>query len=187
MASSWVGVAFAAVLLKSLRCLFLSALFLRFVEPKAPVPPRIASHWRERPSFNGDHYSSESAGAPPVGRRARGARTTPSDYAQTTLLPGARSSPRLSGHTFPPSCSKTIPQRNFPSPTHQTCSLRARPACFTLSASRCAITCQSPRAASTSPKIVRRLVLRFVPRGLWDISIHQRQAYSHQHFLDTAC
>ena len=56
-------------------------LFCFFVEPNAPVPSRLTSQRRGRPSFsNGDHYSSETAGGPPIGRRTHSARTTPSDY-----------------------------------------------------------------------------------------------------------
>ena len=50
----------------------------------------------QRPFFyNGDHNSSEMAGAPPVGCRARTARTIPSNYVRTTLLFGAHSLCRL--------------------------------------------------------------------------------------------
>ena len=84
---------------------FFGSVFLLFVEPEAPVSSRVASQRRERPSSsNGDHYSSETPRAPPVGRRARSARTTPSDNVRKTLLPGARSSPGLSGRTSPASC-----------------------------------------------------------------------------------
>ena len=151
--------------------------FLLFVESETPVPARVASQRRERPSFfNGDQYSSETAEAPPVDRRARSARMTPSNYAQKTLLPGARSSPRLSGRTFPASSFTATPQRTGRSPTHQTRSLRAQPTWFPLATSRCAITCTiSPRAARTSPKVACRLALPFVPRGPLHICTHQRQ------------
>ena len=66
------------------------------MEPTTPVPSRVASQWRERPSsYNGDHNSSEMGGAPPVGRRTRTTRTTPSKYVRTTLLCGAHSSSRI--------------------------------------------------------------------------------------------
>ena len=72
------------------------------------------------------------AGALPVGRRARTTRTTPSDYMWTTLLFGAHSSSRLLVASVPRQLvTWTTPQRNCPSPTHQTCSLRAQPACCT--------------------------------------------------------
>ena len=71
-------------------------LYLLSIEPTTPVPSRMASQWRERPSSNnGDHNSSEMAGAPPVGRRVRTARTTPFSYVRTTVLFGAHSSCRL--------------------------------------------------------------------------------------------
>ena len=75
---------------------FVAILLLLSIEPTTPVPSRVASQWRERPSsYNGDHNSSEMAGAPPVGRRARTTRTTPSKYVRTTLLCGAHSSSRI--------------------------------------------------------------------------------------------
>ena len=64
---------------------FVAVLFLLSIEPTTPVLLRVASQWSERPSSsNGDHNSSEMAGALPVGRRARSIRTTPSDYVRTT-------------------------------------------------------------------------------------------------------
>ena len=103
--------------------------------------------------------------APPVGRRSRTTRTTPSNYVRTTLLVGAHSSSRLLVASVPrllcymnhsaaelpkphPSGAHsssplwvasvprqlvawTTPQRNCSSPTRQTCSLRAQPACCT--------------------------------------------------------
>ena len=72
---------------------FVAILLLLSIEPTTPVPSRVASQWRKRPSsYNGDHNSSEIAGAPPVGRRARTTRTTPSNYVRTTPLFGAHSS-----------------------------------------------------------------------------------------------
>ena len=147
---------------------FVAILLLLSVEPTTPVPSWVASQWRERPSSsNGDHNSGEMAGAPPVRRRARTTRKTPSDYVRTTLLFGAHSSSRLLVASVLRQLvhdTWTTPQRKCPSPTHQTCSLRAQPACCTLPASRC-ITCTSPRAASTSPKIARRPVLVFLLFG----------------------
>ena len=71
-------------------------LFLLYIEPTTPVPVRVASQRRERfSSYNGDHDSTEMAGAPPVGRRARTTRATPANYVRTTLLFGAQSSSRL--------------------------------------------------------------------------------------------
>ena len=158
-----------------------SRVFLIFVGPKAPVPPRGESPRRGRPSSsNVDHCSSQTAGAPPVGRRARSARTTPLDYVQKTLLPGARSSPRLSGRTFP--------ARGFttgPSPTHQTCSLRARSACCTLPASSCAIACTSPRLASTSPKIARRNISFFLCFGGFGTYAHTKDRHTGINTFET--
>ena len=75
---------------------FLVAILLLLpIEPTTPVPSWVASQWREcLSSYNSDHNSSEMAGAPPVGRRARTTRTTPSNYVRTTLLFGAHSSCR---------------------------------------------------------------------------------------------
>ena len=86
-----------AAFLQSLRFFFVRVILpLLSIEPTTPVPSRVASQWRERPSsYNGDHNSSEMAGAPPVGRRARTTRTTPSKYVRTTLLCGAHSSSRI--------------------------------------------------------------------------------------------
>ena len=73
---------------------FVEILLLLSIEPTTPVPSRVASQWRERPSsYNGDHNGSEMAGAPPVGRRTRTTRTTPSKYVRTTLP--AENTPRL--------------------------------------------------------------------------------------------
>ena len=75
---------------------FVAILLLLSIEPTTPVPSRVASQWRERPSsYNGDHNSSEMAGASPVGRRALTTRTTPSKYVRTTLLCGAHSSSQI--------------------------------------------------------------------------------------------
>ena len=77
--------------------LFFGAILLLLpIKPTTPVFSRVASQWRERPSsYNNDHNSSEMAGTPPVGLRARTARTTPFNYVRTTLLFGAHSSCRL--------------------------------------------------------------------------------------------
>ena len=77
--------------------LFFVATFLLLpIEPTTPVPSRVVSQWTERPfSYNGDHNSSEMAGAPPVHSRACIIRTTPSNCVRTTLLFGAHSSCRL--------------------------------------------------------------------------------------------
>ena len=65
--------------------IFVAILLLLTLESATPVPSRVASQWRERPSsYNGDHNSSEMAGAPAVGRRAGTPRTTPSNYVRTT-------------------------------------------------------------------------------------------------------
>ena len=133
---------------------FVAILLLISIEPSTPVPAREASQWEERPSSsNDDHYTSEMAGAPPVGRRARTTMTTSSDYVRTTLLFGAYSSPRRLVVSVPCPCASCVPwitpQRNCPSRTLQTCSLCAQLACFTA----------TPRAAGTSPKIARRAVL----------------------------
>ena len=76
--------------------LFCSDLLLLSIEPTTPVPSRVASQWRKRPSsYNGDHNSSEMAGVPPAGRGTRTTRTTPSKYVRTTLLCGVYSSSRI--------------------------------------------------------------------------------------------
>ena len=47
------------------------------IEPATSVPLRVASQRRERSSSpDGDRNNSETAGPPPVGHRARAARTT---------------------------------------------------------------------------------------------------------------
>ena len=80
----------------NIRFFFVRAILLLLsIEPTTPVPSRVASQWRERPSYNGDHNGSEMAGAPPVGRRARTTWTTPSKYVRTALLCGAHSSSRI--------------------------------------------------------------------------------------------
>ena len=85
-----------AAFFQPLRFFFVAILLLLSIEPTTPVPSPVASQWRERPStYNGDHNSSEMAGAPPVGRRARTTRTTPSKYVRTTLLCGAHFSSRI--------------------------------------------------------------------------------------------
>ena len=85
-----------AAFLRSLRFFFVAILLLLSIEPTTPVPSRVASQWRERPSsYNGDHNSSEMAGGPPVGHRARTTRATPSKYVRTTLLFGVHPSSRI--------------------------------------------------------------------------------------------
>ena len=62
---------------------------LRSIEPTTPVPSRVASQWRERPSSSsGDRNLSEMAGTPLIVRGSRTTRTTPSNYVRTTLLFG---------------------------------------------------------------------------------------------------
>ena len=85
-----------AAFFRFLRFFFVAILLLLSIEPTTPVPSRVASQWRERPSsYNGDHNSREMAGAPPVGRRVRTTWRTPSKYVRTTLLCGAHSSSRI--------------------------------------------------------------------------------------------
>ena len=184
MASSWLDVAFAAVLLESLRCpYFFRSVFLLLVEPESPILSRGASKRRERSSSStGDHYSSETAGAPPVGRRARSVRTTPSDYVQKTLLPGACSSPRLSGRALPASCFTATPQRTGLSPTHQTCSLRAQPSCCTLSAFALRNNLHISSGSQRNPQDCPSTCSSFRASGTLGICTHQRQVYWHQHF-----
>ena len=57
--------------------LFCSDFALAFHRAHNPVPPRVDSQWKKHPSsYDGDHNSSEMAGAPPVCRWARTTRTT---------------------------------------------------------------------------------------------------------------
>ena len=172
---------------------FVAILLLISIEPTTPVPSRVASKWRERPSsYNGDHNSSEMAGAPPVGRRARTTRTTPSKYVQTTLLCGAHSSSRIS---VPPVGCLARTTQTTPSEYVRTTMLlfgahsSSRPLAASvhrqlvidhssveipephpsdLFAPRSASMLQStsPPVASTSPKIGHRLVLLFCALGL---------------------
>ncbi len=166
---------------------FVAILLLLSIEPTTPVPSRVASQWRERPSsYNGDHNSSEMAGAPPVGRRARTTRTTPSKYVRTTLLCGAHSSSRI---LVPPvGCWARTTQRTLSEYGRTTLLFGAHPSSRPLAASvhrqlvidhsavelpephpsdlfapRSArmLHSTSPRVASTSPKIGHRLVLFF--------------------------
>ena len=84
-----------------------------FIEPTTPVPSRVGSQWRERPSFyKGDYNSSEMAGAPPVGRRARTTRATPYNYVRKTLLFGAHFSTHI---LVPPVGRRARPARTTPS------------------------------------------------------------------------
>ena len=171
--------------LQSLRFFFVAILLLHSIEPTTPVPSRVASQWRERPSsYNGDHDSSEMAGAPPVGRRTRTTRTTPSKYVRTTLLCGAHSSSRI---LVPPVVRWARTTQTTPSEYVRTTSLfgahsSSRPLAASvhrqlvidhsavelpephpsdLFAPRSAsmLHSTSPRVSSTSPKIGHRLVL----------------------------
>ena len=173
---------------------FVAILLVLSIEPTTPVPSRVAAQWRERPSFyNGDQDSSEMAGAPPVGRRARITRTTPSKYVRTTLLCGAHSSSRI---LVPPvGCWERTTQRTLSEYGRTTLLFGAHPSSRPFAASvhhqlvidhsavelpephpsdlfapRSArmLHNTSPRVASTSPKIGHRLVLlfsRFGARG----------------------
>ena len=88
------------------------------IEPTTHVPSRVASHCRERPSSStGDHNSSEMAGAPPVGRRARATRTTTSNYVRTALFFGAHSLSRLLVASVPRQlCHLDHPAAELPKP-----------------------------------------------------------------------
>ena len=80
---------------------FVAILRLISMEPTTPVHSWVASQWRERPSpYNGDHNSSERAGAPPVGRRPR---TTTDDTFQVRADDTALRSTLLVSN-FGPSC-----------------------------------------------------------------------------------
>ena len=158
---------------------FRSVFFLFPIEPTTPVPSRVTSQWRERPSSsNGDHYSSLLlvAGHVPHGRHLP---TTCGRHCSS------EHTSRLSfwSHQFPPAAPRHInfsaAELSEPNPPDLFAPRSA--SMLHLPASRC-VTCTSPRAAGTSPKIVRQLVLLFVLRGLGDICTHQRQAYWHQHF-----
>ena len=131
--------------------LFVAILLVLFIEPTTPVPSRVASQWRERPSsYNVDHNSSEMAGASPVGRRARTTRTT--------LLFGAHSSSWLLVASVPRQlCRIDHAAAELPKP---------HPSDLFAPRSASMLHCTSPRAASTSPKIARRPVLFFYASGL---------------------
>ena len=172
---------------------FVTFLLLLSIEPTTPVPARVASQWRERPSsYNGDRNSCcEIAGVPPVGRRARTTQTTPSNYVRTTLLFGAHSSSRL---LVPPVGRRARTTRTTPSEyvrttllfgensssrllvasvPRQLCHIdhsaadlpKPHPSDLFAPRSASMLHCTSPRAASTSPKIGRRPVLFFALRG----------------------
>ena len=100
MASTRLDVDFAAVFLESLR--YLDACFCFPSSPRPLFP--LGWHPNEggvlRPP-TATTTAVRRAGPPPFGHRARGARTTTSDYVQKTLLLGARFSSRLSGRTSP--------------------------------------------------------------------------------------
>ena len=91
------------------------------IEPTTPVLSPLASQWRERPSSsNGDHNSSETEGAPLVGRHSRTTRTTHSDYVRTTLLFEAYSlSQLLVASVSRQLVTWTTPQWRCPRLTHQ--------------------------------------------------------------------
>ena len=131
---------------------FVAIPFLLFIELTTPVLSRVACQWRERPSsYNGDHNSSEMAGAPPVGRRSRTTRTTPSKYVRTTLIFGAHSSSRLLVVSVPRQlCHLEHSAPELP---------RVNPSDLFTPGSASMLHCTSPRAASTSPTIARRPVL----------------------------
>ena len=160
-------------------------LFLLSMEPTTPVPSRVAFQWRERlSSYHGDHNSSEMAGAPPVGRRARTTRTTPSNYVRMTLLFGAHSSCRL---LVPPVGRRTSTTQTTPSEYVRTTLLfgahfssrvlvasvhrqlvidhsavelpKPHPSDLLAPRSASMLHSTSPRVASTSPKIGHRPVL----------------------------
>ena len=130
------------------------------------------------------------AGTPPVGRRARTTRTTPSDYVRTTLFFGAHSSSRLLAESVPrqlchmdhsaAELPKPPPTRttllvsafgriSFPPAGHMDHSAAKLPMPHPsdLFAPRSAsiLHFTSPRAASTSPKFVRQPVLFFLRFG----------------------
>ena len=93
------------------------------------------------------------AGGPPVGRRARTTRATPSNYVRTTLRCGAHSSSRL--------LVASVPRQLFHI-DHSAAEL-PKPHLSDLIALRSAsmLHSTSMRAASTSPKIDRRPLLFF--------------------------
>ena len=97
------------------------------------------------------------AGAPPVGRRARTTRATPSNYVRATLLFGAHSSSRLLVASV---------LRQLCHIDHSIAELH-KPHLSELFAPRSAsiLHCTSSRAASTSPKIARQTVLFFLHFG----------------------
>ena len=190
--------------------LFVVAILLLLpIEPTTPVPSRVASQWRERPSsYNGDHNSIEMAGAPPVGRRARTTRMTPANYVRTTLHIGAHSSSRL---LVPPFGRRTRTTQTIPSVYVRTTLLFGahsssrllvasvhrhlvidhsvvelpEPHPSDLSAPRSAsmLRSTSPRVASTSPKIGHRHVLFLRFGALRHIcTTRHGQAYWNQPF-----
>ena len=143
---------------------------------------RVASQRRQRSSsYHGDHNSSEMAGAPPIGRRARTTLTTPSNYVRATLLFGAHSSSRrLVPHVRRARTTRTTPSNYVratllfrshsssrllvASVSLQLCRIDhsaaelPKPHSSNLFAPRSAnmMHCISPRAASASPNITRR-------------------------------
>ena len=130
---------------------FVAILLSLSIEPTTPVPLRVASQWRERPSsYNGHHNSSEMAGAPPVGRRARTTQTTLSEYVRTTLLFGAHSLSRLLVASVPRQLVIDHSAAELPKP---------HPSDLFAPRSASMLHCTSPRVTSTSFKVGRRPVL----------------------------
>ena len=122
------------------------------------------------------------AGAPPIDRRARTTRTTPSDYVRTTLLSGAHSSSRLLVASDPRQlCHMDHSAAELPKPhpsrahssafglissppashmDHSAAELpKPHPSDVFAPRSASMLHCTYPRAASTIPKIVCRPVL----------------------------
>ena len=99
--------------------------------------------------LSGPHSSSRLL-VPPVGRRARTTQTTPSEYVRTTLLFGAHSSSRLLVASVLRQLVTDHSAAELPKP-HLSDLFAPRSASMLHST--------SPRVASTSPKIGRRLVL----------------------------
>ena len=177
---------------------FVAILLLLSIEPTTPDPCRLASQWRERPfSYNGDHNSSEMPGAPPVCRRARTTRTTPSNYVRTTLLFGAHSPSRLlvppvsrrarTTRTTPSEYMRTtllfgshsssrflvasVPRQLYPIDHSAAEQPKPHPSDLFATRSPSMLHCTSPRVASTNPKIGRRSVL-FRASGLKHTGMH---------------
>ena len=82
---------------------------------------------------------------PPVGRRAHTTQTTPSEYVRTTLLFGEHSSSRPLVASVHRQLVIDHSAWNCPSPTFETCLLRALPACCTAHLRE--LPAQAPRSA----------------------------------------